>query len=155
MYVEHQNVMYRPEFVRAVNERRRQIAEARKQGPAEPALSAEEQRALDWPNAVAAARKIEAGWLESGQRIPVKEIIRHFAKLHGVHPSDITMKGMKRNEVLAARIEAILLINKLRPEFSSTKLGHIFNRDHSSILHILSKYGGVQKSGQRPTVEAG
>lgn len=142
-----------PELVRRVKQRQRQEAEAARVKAMEEASARrrEHQEALRKAHdevraAIQKAKEIAAQKLSSG-RMSVKEIIQHVATIRMVKPSDIT--GPRRiKPFFEARVEAILTVYRMRPDMSSVQIGKAFNRDHTSILHILWKYGGVEKQAR-------
>lgn len=156
MDAEHQNAMYRPDFVRRVLERRRADAEReRQQGEAE--------HQQDLATKAAEERSVRLGKLKAkvistdGERVLVKKVIAYAGALHDVDPKLITApaNGKRRQSIIIerARIDAILLVRELRPDMSANQIGRLFNRDHSTVLNILWKYAKVeryQSSGPRP-----
>ena len=71
---------------------------------------------------------------------PSAKIIKEVAEKHKVSAGEI--KGPRRNRyILAARFEAILRIHRELPHLSLPQIGRIFNRDHTTILYVIRKYG--------------
>jgi len=68
----------------------------------------------------------------------VNAIIDRCATRHSVSVADI-LGHSRRREIVAARWEAIGLVAKVFPEFSTPHLGEIFNRDHTAILYALGR----------------
>lgn len=77
---------------------------------------------------------------------PSAKIINEVAAKHKVSAGEI--KGPRRNRyIVAARFEAILRIHRELPHMSLPQIGRVFNRDHTSILHAIRKYG-AQAEGE-------
>lgn len=66
-------------------------------------------------------------------------IIKLVALRHGVGYYDIIGRNNRR-EVTRARHQAVKLVVSHCPSLSSTQVGRIFHRDHSSILYILGRH---------------
>ena len=67
-----------------------------------------------------------------------REIIEGIAAQYGLTYSDIV--GHRREgHIVCARHEAIAAVAATYPGASSTTLGRLFNRDHTSILHALGR----------------
>lgn len=75
----------------------------------------------------------------------VDKIIARCATRHRVTTAEILGRS-RVQRIVDARWEAIGLVAEAYPKFSSTRLGEIFHRDHTSILWAL---GRVTKSGAR------
>jgi chromosomal replication initiation ATPase DnaA len=70
----------------------------------------------------------------------VRGIIAEVALAHRVTVEDIL--GSSRSAPLVkARHEAIIEVAIRRPAFSLPQIGRCFSRDHTTILHVLRKYG--------------
>lgn len=66
-------------------------------------------------------------------------LIGEIARRHGISPAAIV--GRSRHvEVRAARLDAMRAVASTLPHLSSTQLGGLFCRDHTTILHAL-KHG--------------
>lgn len=52
---------------------------------------------------------------------------------------EILVGKSRQKAVVSIRNQAIRTVKKLKPDFSSTQLGLIFNRDHTSILYVLGR----------------
>jgi hypothetical protein len=69
-----------------------------------------------------------------------KKIIAHVAQKNGFTSDDILGK-VKSSRLVVARWEAIKLVQEMNPKWSLPKIGRIFKRDHTSILHALREMG--------------
>lgn len=68
------------------------------------------------------------------------EIIRRIAKEYGTTVA--TIKGRRRAApIVAARWAAISAVRDAYPEITLIDLGRLFNRDHTSIIHVFRKMG--------------
>lgn len=83
-------------------------------------------------------KPIEREWLHLASEH--KRIIAQVAERHGLQPRDVTGPG-RTKKIVACRFEAICEVHKAYPHWSLPKLGLVFNRDHTSILHALQKAG--------------
>ena len=81
------------------------------------------------------------------------DILRKVADAHGLHPDEILSPRRSRKHI-KARHMAICMANAMFPKLSLPKLGKIFNRDHSSVLHALNKAkrDGVAQSPEYLTI---
>ena len=70
-------------------------------------------------------------------------IIREIAKKHQMRPSEIVGHGRYRY-MLKARDEAIYRL-RFETKLSTTQIGKLFNRDHSSIVTSLERSGAREK----------
>lgn len=77
---------------------------------------------------------------ERGEHTSSKSIITAVAISHGFTHADIVGRSRKHN-VVAARQEAVVAVNKKYPMKSLPELGRLFDRDHTTILHFLRKAG--------------
>jgi chromosomal replication initiator protein len=69
---------------------------------------------------------------------PVREIIAQVAAFHGF-PPEVILSQRRDRPAVAARYEAIRAVREIRPELSTTVIGKLFDRDHTSILHALGR----------------
>ena len=90
---------------------------------------------LDTPTASSPVAKAPIATDESPEAM-----IASVAKRHRVSPAAITGRSRGRS-LVKARYDAIRSVREAFPELSSTDLGRVFKRDHTSILHAL-KAGG-------------
>jgi chromosomal replication initiation ATPase DnaA len=75
----------------------------------------------------------------------VKRVIEAVCAKHEVPYHEVM--GRKRfAEIVAARHEAIVAVAEAFPWMSLPKLGRIFGRDHTSILHAMDKHGVPRRS---------
>ncbi len=77
----------------------------------------------------------------------VREIVKLVSRRVGVHPETI-MGRQRTKEVAAARAVAMAAMKATRPYLSTTQIGELFKRDHSTVIHNLRK---VQRD---PTLQA-
>lgn len=113
------------------------------EGSGPPAASAATGgRALD-------ARWIEAqDWAGEDAKKRVHVIIERCAHRYGVSVADILGRGRMR-ALVTARHEAIQIVSRVFPRFSTPHLGRLFNRDHTSILYALGRTTrGARKEAQ-------
>lgn len=127
------NVMYNPEFVRRVMARR-------KQAQLEAARKAREEERVRRVVEGRAARNSNIMSLRSGLLKQAAAIIKAVATEHGLNSSDI-LGYNREHAVFNARVEAVLRVKLEVPVISLPLMGRAFNRDHSSILYILHRYG--------------
>lgn len=93
----------------------------------------------------------EAGLSPSGGRRAVQSIIREVAQRRGVSVRDIL--GPSRSaSIVAIRHEAIAQAYMERPDMSLPELGRRFNRDHTTVIHAVRKYGVLR--GDAATAKA-
>lgn len=70
----------------------------------------------------------------------IADLIAGTARRHSV--SVVTLMGPDRTApMLAARWAAIAAVHKAFPRLSLTRLGHVFQRDHTTILNALRRQG--------------
>ncbi len=74
-------------------------------------------------------------------KTPARQIIQQVAAAHGFTTEDVVGGGLKK-KLVQARFDAIKAVADGRPDLSLPQIGHIFNRDHTSIIHALKKRGG-------------
>ncbi|TIM14480.1 MAG: hypothetical protein E5Y67_12435 [Mesorhizobium sp.] len=68
-----------------------------------------------------------------------RDILAAVADRHAICPSDIA--GKKRNRpIIDARAEAAYLIKAAKPMLSSVILGKWFDKDHTSIAHLIARH---------------
>ncbi len=78
----------------------------------------------------------------------VKQVIEAVCAKHEIPYSDVM--GRKRfREIVAARHEAIVAVAEAFPWMSLPKLGRVFGRDHTTIMHALQKFGVPPRSQQK------
>jgi len=81
------------------------------------------------------------------KRTHIKSIIANAAKVNGVTYEAIMSRARPR-DVCRARFAAITAVAAAYPDMSFPRLGRIFNRDHSSIVHALMVSGVPPRSGR-------
>ncbi len=71
----------------------------------------------------------------------VREVIARVSSERGVSEAEILSRcGI--NHVVSARHEAIRQLAAERPQWSSVRIGKMFDRDHSTVLYILGRLQG-------------
>jgi len=75
----------------------------------------------------------------------VKQVIEAVCAKHEVTYHDV-MGRSRFAEIVAARHEAIVAVAEAFPWMSLPKLGRVFSRDHTSILHAMDKHGVPRRS---------
>jgi chromosomal replication initiation ATPase DnaA len=135
-----------PEIVRSIEqiraEKRAEALQAERERSAAMARELERRRKADAEKrlslaAVAMYRTIDV----RDSKTPVRALIERVAAFHGVSFEDIL--GPRRDrKTVAARFDAIAAVHKARPDLSLPQMGRHFHRDHTSILHALSRRAG-------------
>ena len=70
----------------------------------------------------------------------VRKVIEAVCDRHEITYTDV-MSRSRFADVVAARHEAIVAVASAFPWMSLPKIGRVFGRDHTSILHALDKFG--------------
>lgn len=70
----------------------------------------------------------------------VRKVIEAVCDRHEITFTDV-MSRSRYADVVAARHEAIVAVANAFPWMSLPKIGRVFGRDHTSILHALDKFG--------------
>jgi len=132
-----------PEIVRSIEqiraEKRAEALQAERERSAAMAMELDRRREEEAKKrlslaAVAMYRAIDV----RDSKTPVRPLIERVGAFHGVSFDEII--GPRRDrKTVAARFDAIAAVHKARPDLSTPQLGRIFNRDHTSILHALSR----------------
>jgi hypothetical protein len=81
------------------------------------------------------------------KRSHIKSLIANAAKVNGV-TYDAIMSRARPRDVCRARFAAITAVAAAYPDMSFPRLGRIFNRDHSTIVHALMVSGVPPRSGR-------
>jgi len=81
------------------------------------------------------------------KRTHIKSLIANAAKVNGVTYEAIMSRARPR-DVCRARFDAIAAVSAAYPDMSFPRIGKIFNRDHSSIVHALMMRGVQPRSGR-------
>lgn len=81
------------------------------------------------------------------KRAHIKSLIAKAARDNGVSYEDIMSRARPQN-VCRARFDAIAAVAAAYPDMSFPRLGRIFQRDHSSIVHALMMRGHQPRSGR-------
>jgi hypothetical protein len=71
---------------------------------------------------------------------PVRAIITKVAEQHSLTYRDILGPARFKN-IVEARMDAIVAVHLAKPDLSLCQLGRLFNRDHTTILWTLRKWG--------------
>jgi hypothetical protein len=81
------------------------------------------------------------------KRAHIKALIAKAAQDNGVS-YDAVMSRARPRDVCRARFDAIAAVSAAYPDMSFPRIGKIFNRDHSSIVHALMMRGVPPRSGR-------
>jgi len=81
------------------------------------------------------------------KRTHIKALIAKAAKDNGVTYEAIMSRARPR-DVCRARFDAIAAVSAAYPDMSFPRIGKIFGRDHSSIVHALMMRGVQPRSGR-------
>lgn len=81
--------------------------------------------------------------------LPSPRFMIKLASLRHDIPANDIVSANKSNDVVAARDEAIALIWTHCRKMSLKEVGRLFNRDHSTILHVLRKMRLLGKDAYR------
>lgn len=81
------------------------------------------------------------------KRSHIKSLIAKAAQDNGVTYEAIMSRARPR-DVCRARFDAIAAVSAAYPDMSFPRLGKIFNRDHSSVVHALMMRGVQPRSGR-------
>lgn len=136
-----------PEIVRTMDqiraEKRAEALRIRREKAA--AWVAEMERryltAAEGERAFAAVSMYRTLYVREFGKTPVRSLIDRVGAFHGISFEDIV--GPRRDrKTVAARFDAIAAVHKARPDLSTPQIGRHFNRDHTSILHALSRRAG-------------
>jgi chromosomal replication initiation ATPase DnaA len=134
---------FNPAYVRRVWAKRRdviasiELAEPAEEQPKTAAQTYEEKAIARYREAERLRVEKLKSRMEAGG---VRGIIAEVALAHRVTVEDIL--GSSRSAPLVkARHEAIIEVAIRRPAFSLPQIGRCFSRDHTTILHVLRKYG--------------
>ncbi|QKT05110.1 DnaA ATPase domain-containing protein [Mycoplasma sp. OR1901] len=82
--------------------------------------------------------------IKNNDNVSHESIIKHVAKYYKVSSKEILGKSRKKEIVLARHLSIIMVKNILNK--SSTEIGKIFNRDHTTILSALNKLNDETQS---------
>lgn len=124
---------YNPAFARQVWAKRRQCRPRVPSKKEIARIQAQERRAKAEADRVARLKAM----IERGD---IQAIIAEVALAHRVTVEDILGHG-KSAPLVKARHQAMVEVAIRRPAFSLPQLGKVFNRDHTTILHALQKFG--------------
>lgn len=140
---------FNPKFVRTVWAKRREemasveLAVVPVEAPEKTAAQLYQERAIA-RMAESERRRIDRlkSRMEAGG---VRGIIAEVALAHRMTVEDILGAG-RSAPLVKARHQAIIEVAIRRPAFSLSQIGRCFSRDHTTILHVLRKYGIRQVS---------
>lgn len=79
------------------------------------------------------------------KRAHIKSLIAKAAEANGVTYEAVMSRARPRN-VCRARFDAIAAVVKAYPDMSFPRVGKIFGRDHSSVMHALMQRGFAPRS---------
>lgn len=85
--------------------------------------------------------------LVNTKRAHIKALIAKAAADNGVSYDDI-MGRARPQKICRARFDAIAAVAAAYPDMSFPRIGKIFQRDHSSIVHALMMRGVQPRSGR-------
>lgn len=83
----------------------------------------------------------------AAESMTAKKIISFMAQEAKVHPKSIVGES-RQAQIVWIRFIAIYAVHALTG-LSSTQIGYIFNRDHTSILHALSRAPKIMEDNPR------
>lgn len=88
------------------------------------------------------------GWWKELQRpnLPASVYIKLRCKIAGVD-HDMFMSGCRNRKIALFRRELVREVSALHPLYSSTKLGQLFNREYTTILHALGRTAKAKRQG--------
>lgn len=69
----------------------------------------------------------------------VREIVEQCAATHKVLVSEL-LGDSQRKQAVAARHEAFYVVKAMKPVLSFPQIGRWFDRDHTSVIHGISKH---------------
>jgi hypothetical protein len=69
----------------------------------------------------------------------IEALVMDVAEEHGVSPFDL-MRNCQRIDVVRVRNRVLYEIRKLKPRMSYPRIGVIFGKDHTSIIHAIAKH---------------
>lgn len=140
---------YNPEFLRRVREKQRREKLAKKAALPVEAVKlievSDDAISVDPTNDFAAGVIIGMLLEQQAKKVitpatQTRALIAQVAARRGVSAAEVL--GQKRERrVVEARFDAIAAVYRARPDLTLPRIGAIFNRDHTSILHALSKRG--------------
>lgn len=141
---------HNPEFYKRVREKqKREEAAARARQDAEKAMEAKRRREA-FERIMANAQDLKSYGcttiISNNDKPPPKEIIAQVAAIYGIPVSEI-LGPRRRHHIVEARQAAIKAVADRRPDLSLPQIGKIFGRDHTTVHHALSKFGGRAKQG--------
>jgi hypothetical protein len=77
-----------------------------------------------------------------------KHIVRAVAAAAGI--SEQELLGERRYGPLTlARHAAMWLIKQRQPEYTLARIGRLFNRDHTSVLHAIKRFGNLCEANDK------
>lgn len=122
-------------------------------GPATPIVQRKHTRRAG----VVLGRRVDHPQMPSVARVTTPKeralsIVRRVAEEHGVAPSAIFGESRVKHVMLARRA-AMVAIATEQPEWSVVRIGRLFNRDHTTVLHAFKQAGfahGRQVVGRLP-----
>lgn len=113
---------------------------------AKQAKQAEEARRAQERAAKARARIVT---LDRPPRADLKVIIDLVARMHGVTFADVM--GQSRSvPIVNARQAAVCALCEVRPDLSTTQIGRMMGRDHTTVVHARQIRGYIPRKVDRP-----
>lgn len=86
--------------------------------------------------------------VNTGSNVPARQIIQMVATAKGF-PLEEILGNSRNRSVVEARFDAIKAVADARPDMSTPQIGRIFGKDHTTIIHALSKRGGRRPASVR------
>jgi hypothetical protein len=88
------------------------------------------------------------GWWQELQRpdLMVKNYIRLRCLISGID-HDVFMSRCRNRKIAVFRRILMREVKALHPSYSSTKIGRLFNRDHTTVLHALGTTSKAKRQG--------
>lgn len=77
-----------------------------------------------------------------------RQIIADIARAHGLTYADLVGPRTLRR-IVVARWEAMRAVLEHSPHLSSTHIGRLFNRDHTSVLYALGRTAAARRRAER------
>lgn len=129
---------YNPSFVKRVREKRAQQRRAEALGVQDRTLA--KAGANEAINVLASERDEKLSRLASMDVITPKDFAVRFVAQRGFLWQEI-ISDSRKHPVVQVRHAAILAVIEAFPALSFPKVGHLFRRDHTSIIHVVRKAG--------------
>lgn len=144
---------YNPDFYRRVAHKRAQEAKEKQEREQRERAEERAEKARLFRERMAsleAAANLDRMKEEAGDRLEVirrerfqtseKELITTIAECHGMGYADI-MGASRSKAAVLARHESIAAVALAKPHLSTTQIGWMFGKDHTTIIYVLRKMG--------------